>query len=164
MDTFVDELKMVRAALDLREMNLLGHSWGGWLALQYALGRPAGLASLTLASTCASIPAYEKQARRLKNSLPDNAGAIIDRHEADATTDDPEYMLAFRIYNATYVCRVQPLPEHVKHSVMKINETVYGAMLGAEWTSPATSPDGTSPTGCANSTCRSSSPQVATTR
>lgn len=57
MDTFVDELKMVRAALDLREMNLLGHSWGGWLALQYALGRPAGLASLTLASTCASIPA-----------------------------------------------------------------------------------------------------------
>ena len=109
MDTFVDELKMVRAALDLREMNLLGHSWGGWLALQYALGRPAGLASLTLASTCASIPAYEKQARRLKNSLPDNAGAIIDRHEADATTDDPEYMLAFRIYNATYVCRVQPL-------------------------------------------------------
>jgi pimeloyl-ACP methyl ester carboxylesterase len=58
MDTFVEEVGAVREALGLDRVHLLGHSWGGWLALQYALGRPAGLVSLILASTCTSLPAF----------------------------------------------------------------------------------------------------------
>jgi proline iminopeptidase len=37
MDTFVEEVSAVRDALGLDQVHLLGHSWGGWLALQYAL-------------------------------------------------------------------------------------------------------------------------------
>ena len=40
MSTFVEEVGAVRAALGLDRIHLLGHSWGGWLALEYALGRP----------------------------------------------------------------------------------------------------------------------------
>jgi L-proline amide hydrolase len=58
MDAFVDEVACVRDALGLDRVHLFGHSWGGWLALEYALGQPAGLVSLILASTCASLPAF----------------------------------------------------------------------------------------------------------
>jgi len=38
-------LRGMAEALGLDRVHLLGHSWGGWLALEYALRRPAGLAS-----------------------------------------------------------------------------------------------------------------------
>src|SRR5262245_25460366 len=50
---FVAELGVVRQALKLDQIHLLGHSWGGVLAMAYALTKPAGLASLILNSTVA---------------------------------------------------------------------------------------------------------------
>jgi pimeloyl-ACP methyl ester carboxylesterase len=40
MDTFVEEVSAVREGLGLDRIHLLGHSWGGWLALEYTLRRP----------------------------------------------------------------------------------------------------------------------------
>ena len=88
MPTFVEEVGAVRAALGLDRVHLLGHSWGGWLALEYALGHRDGLVSLILASTCASLPAYAAEARRLKASLPAAVQEVLDRHEAEGTTGD----------------------------------------------------------------------------
>ena len=53
MATYVDELSAVRDALGLDRVHLFGHSWGGWLALEYALGRPSGLQTH---SRCALLP------------------------------------------------------------------------------------------------------------
>ena len=80
METFVEEVGAVRDALELDQVHILGHSWGGWLALQYALSQPAGLVSLVLASTCASIPAFAAETRRLKESLPAEVHPGILRH------------------------------------------------------------------------------------
>ncbi len=80
MATFVDELAAVRDALGLDRVHLLGHSWGGWLALEYALRGPSRLASLVLASTCASVSAFAAQTRRLKESLPPDVQQVIGRH------------------------------------------------------------------------------------
>lgn len=82
MATFVEEVAAVRDALGLERVHLLGHSWGGWLALEYALDRPSGLASLVLASSCASLPAFAAETRKLKDSLPAKVSEVIDRHEA----------------------------------------------------------------------------------
>ena len=70
MDTFVEEVAAVREALGLDRVHLLGHSWGTQVALEYVLGRPAGLVSLVLASPLASAPVYAAEARRLKESFP----------------------------------------------------------------------------------------------
>ena len=133
MDTFVDELATVRAALGLDRVHLLGHSWGGWLALEYALRKPAGLASLVLASTCASIPAFGAETRRLKESLPGEIQEILDRHEAAGTTDDPEYLEAALAYHRQWVCRLDPYPAHVLHSFLNFSDDVYQIMQGPEW-------------------------------
>lgn len=133
MDTFVDELAAVRDALRLDRVHLLGHSWGGWLALEYALRRPAGLVSLVLASTCASLPAFAAETRRLKESLPSEVQEVIDRHEAEGTTDDPTYLNAAMAYYTQWVCRLNPFPEHVMRSFANLSEDVYGTMQGPEW-------------------------------
>ena len=133
MNTFVDELANLREALRLEQVHLLGHSWGGWLALEYALRQPPGLASLVLASTCASLPAFAAETRRLKAQLPADVQATLDRHEAEGTTDDDAYVEASMAYYTQWVCRLQPFPDHVLSSFMNINEDIYGTMQGPEW-------------------------------
>lgn len=51
LETFVDDLEGIRKAFDLDKMNLLGHSWGGMLAMFYALEYPENLNSLMLISS-----------------------------------------------------------------------------------------------------------------
>jgi proline-specific peptidase len=55
---FLEELATVRQELGLEHIHLLGHSWGGMLAMEYVLTQPAGLASLILASSLASVPQW----------------------------------------------------------------------------------------------------------
>ena len=134
MATFVEEVAAVRNALGLEKVGLPSVTpRGGWLALEYALGRPSGLASLVLASTCASLPAFAAETRRLKESLPAEVQEVIDRHEAEGTTDDPEYAEATMAYYTQWVCRLDPFPDHVMRSFMNLSEDVYGTMQGPEW-------------------------------
>jgi proline-specific peptidase len=133
MATYVDEVAAVRDALGLDRVHLFGHSWGGWLALEYALGRPSGLASLVLASTCSSLPAFAAQTQRLKESLPAEIRETIDLHEADGTTGDPAYEKAAMAYYSQWICRLDPYPDHVMRSFANFSGDVYGAMQGPEW-------------------------------
>jgi proline-specific peptidase len=133
MDTFVQEVDEVRKALGLDRVHMLGHSWGGWLALEYALGQPDGLVGLVLASTCASVSAFAKEARRLKESLPPEVQEVIDRHEEQGTTDDPEYRQAAMAYTSRWMCRLDRFPEHLVRSVSTMSQDVYRTMQGPEW-------------------------------
>jgi proline-specific peptidase len=134
METFVDEIGAVRDALGLDRVHLLGHSSGGWLALEYALRQPSGLASLVLASACACVPAFAAETRRLKESLPAEAQKVIDEHEAAGTTDDEAYVEATMAYFTQWVCRLPlPWPEHAMRSFNNLSEDVYGILQGPEW-------------------------------
>jgi proline-specific peptidase len=133
MNTFVEEIDAVREGLALETIHLLGHSWGGWLALEYALRQPTGLASVVLASTCASLPAFAAETRRLKGSLPTEVQEVIDGHEAAGTTDDPAYVQATRAYATRWICRLDPFPEHLMRSISGRSKDVYEAMQGPEW-------------------------------
>lgn len=56
MDHFVEDVEGIRKALNLQKMNLMGHSWGGLLAMFYAIKHPDNLKSLILVSpTAASV-------------------------------------------------------------------------------------------------------------
>jgi proline-specific peptidase len=58
VERFVEELGIVRRELGLDQVHLLGQSWGGMLAIEYALTQPRGLVSLILASTLSSMPMW----------------------------------------------------------------------------------------------------------
>lgn len=81
VDTFVEELGAVRDALGLDRIHLLGHSWGGMLALEYLLGGARGVQSLVLSSSLWSTRVWIDEARRLRSSLPVHIVASMRRFE-----------------------------------------------------------------------------------
>jgi len=111
---------------------LLGQSWGGMLALEHALDRPAGLAGMVVADSPASMLLWAEEANRLRTALPADVQAVLTAHEAAGTTASPEYMAAVDVYNRAYVCRLDPWPEPLARAfaLMLEDPTVYGTMIG----------------------------------
>ncbi len=130
IELFVEEVARVRDALGLERVHVLGHSWGGMLALEYALTQPAGLDSLILASTTASAPAWITEANRLRADLPPEVQRVLLHHEANHTTDDPEYQDLMMTFYRRHVCRLAEWPDFVKRSHERLRHEVYTTMWG----------------------------------
>jgi proline-specific peptidase len=121
----VQEIGIVRRALDLERVHLWGQSFGGLFALEYALSQPAGLESLILASSTSSIPLWIAEANRLREALPPDIQATLVRHEQAATTDDPEYLQAMQVFYERHVIRLHPIPEHVQRAMDQVGQVYY---------------------------------------
>lgn len=87
VQTFIDELSALRDALGLNHIHLLGHSWGGMLAIEYLLTRPSGVRSLILSSSLCNTTFWVEEARRLRDQLPAHIVATMRRFEARHTPD-----------------------------------------------------------------------------
>ena len=139
LELFLGELDAVRDELELERVHLLGTSWGGMLVLEHALRRTGTLASLTLSSTLAYVGEWEVEARRLRDALPPDVRAVLDRHEAAGTYDDPEYERAMAAFDARHFHRRQtddsePRPE-LERMQQEKGVAAYRAMVGPnEWT------------------------------
>jgi L-proline amide hydrolase len=133
VDLFVRELHSLVSALGIADRHhVLGQSWGGFLAQEYALTQPSGLRSLVLADTAASFPDFVAEANRLRGDLPPAVEATLRRHEDAGTTDDPAYMEACQVFYARHVCRLDPMPPEVVAAFEWIERdpTVYHTMNG----------------------------------
>jgi L-proline amide hydrolase len=133
VDLFVRELHNLVAALGIAARHhVLGQSWGGFLAQEYALTHPAGLRALVLANTAASFPDFVAECNRLRAELPPEVEATLRRHEDAGTTDDPEYEQACNVFYARHVCRLDPWPQEVVEAFSWIERdpTVYHTMNG----------------------------------
>ncbi len=131
-ELFVEEVDVVREALGLDRVHILGHSWGGMLGMQYATGRPDGLVSLIVESSPASVPEWMPEVDRLRSELPPDVEATLRKHEAAGTTDDPEYEEAVMVFYNRHLCRVDPWPDWVVEcfKVLDANPEVYHSMNG----------------------------------
>jgi proline-specific peptidase len=129
---FVDEVAVVRRELGLDHIHLFGNSWGGMLAMEYALTKPAGLASLLLASSPASIPQWVEETAKLRAQLPPDVQETLQAHEEAGTTDDPEYRDACNVFYKRHVCRADPWPDCVLRSFdfLEKHGLVYRTMNG----------------------------------
>lgn len=111
---------------------MLGQSWGGFLAQEYALTHPPGLRSLVIANSAASFPDFVAEANKLRAELPPDVEATLRRHEGAGTTDDPEYEAACEAFYVRHVCRLDPWPPEVVEAFAWIERdpTVYHTMNG----------------------------------
>lgn len=132
VELFVQELGVVRSALGLQRVHLLGQSWGGMLGMEYALTQPAGLASLIVADSPASIPQWVAEANRLRADLPPDVQQALLKHEAAGTTDSAEYQQAMLVFYRRHLCRVDPWPDCVNRTFEKMAQypQVYNTMNG----------------------------------
>lgn len=132
---YVEEVEQVRVALHLDKENfyLLGHSWGGILAMQYALKYQNNLKGIVVSNMMASCPKYGEYSKVLQSKLnPDVLKAIQDL-EAKKDYANPKYMelLMANFYNQ-HILRlpVSDWPEPVTRSMGRLNQSLYITMQG----------------------------------
>ncbi|SYZ72278.1 Proline iminopeptidase [Candidatus Zixiibacteriota bacterium] len=130
INQFVKQVGDVRKALGLKEIYLFGHSWGTILAAEYMFTKPEGVRGLILASPALDIPRWGKDAEKLLAGLPDSVQSVIHKHEADGTTDAPEYQNAVMAYYFKYLARRQPWSADIDSSFAQINPALYNYMNG----------------------------------
>src|SRR5436190_13166548 len=133
VDLFVRELHNLVDALGIADRHhVLGQSWGGFLAQEYAFTQPRGLRALVIADSAASFPDFVAEANRLRGELPPDVEATLRRHEEAGTTDDPEYAEACQVFYARHVCRLDPWPAELVEAFAWIERdaTVYHTMNG----------------------------------
>ena len=133
---FVEEVEQVRKALGLNKDNfyLLGHSWGGILAMQYALKYQDNLKGLIISNMMSSCPLYGKYAQDVL--APQFDPKILDtirQIEAKKDFDNPKYMeLLTPHFYAKHICRLplEQWPEPMVRSFNKMNHSLYVTMQG----------------------------------
>jgi L-proline amide hydrolase len=135
LDLFRDEVVAVREQLGLEQIHLLGTSWGGMLALEHVLSGAGGIKGLVLSSTLADAAQWASEQRRLRDALPPDVVATLDRHEQAGTYDDPEYIRAESMLFERHFYR----GPHPRAELERMEEQrapdVYRAMWGPnEWT------------------------------
>jgi proline iminopeptidase len=136
LDRFVEEVEQVRTALGLTHDNfyLLGHSWGGILAMQYALKYQANLKGLIISNMMSSCPAYDNYAEEVlaKQFDPIVLDSVMAM-EARNDFDNPNYMgLLVPNFYEKHILRLPSAewPDPVNRAFAKLNKSLYVTMQG----------------------------------
>ncbi|WP_448518948.1 proline iminopeptidase-family hydrolase [Rhodoflexus sp.] len=133
-ERFVEEVEQVRKALGLNKDNfyILGHSWGGILAMEYALKYQQNLKGLIISNMMSSCIEYGKYANEvLAKQLPPDVLSQIREIEAKGDFDNPKYMeLLMPNFYKKHVCRLEEWPFSLSRALDNINPDVYVIMQG----------------------------------
>ena len=133
---FVEEVEQVRQALKLDKDNfyLYGQSWGGLLAVEYALKYQSHLKGLVISNMMSSIPKYNEYAERvLMPAMDQKALAEIKALERDKKYEDPHYTeLLIPNFYMQHILRMpaDQWPDPVNRAFKHINNDIYIPMQG----------------------------------
>jgi proline iminopeptidase len=136
LERFVDEVEQVRQALGLDRDNfvLFGQSWGGLLAMEYAVHHQQQLKGLVISNMMSSSRLYNGYATDvLMPAMDQDVLAEIKRFEAEGKTGDPRYeQLLTENHYVLHVCRMPQAdwPDPVNRAFGHINPAIYVPMQG----------------------------------
>ncbi len=135
IDRSVEEVEQVRRGLGLDEQNffLLGHSWGGIVAMEYALKYPKVLKGLIISNMMASAPAYNRYAKEvLMPAMDQSVLKQILALEAKKDFDNPAYEKLLEGFYGEHVLRMPRAqwPEPVSRAFSHFNLFIYRTMQG----------------------------------
>ncbi len=131
VDRFREEVEEVREALKLESFYLFGQSWGGMLALEYAVKYQRHLKGLIISSMTASVSSYVRHINALRERLPPKILGTLRHYEKSGNYDAPEYrkLLWDKLYSH-HLCLTKPWPTPVMRGAAHMNKQVYNTMQG----------------------------------
>lgn len=132
-ERFVDEVEQVRQALGMTKDNfyLYGNSWGGALAMEYALKHQDNLKGLIISNMMSSCPEYGKYSEVLAKQMPKEVVDTVKAMEARGAYNDPRYMeLLMPNFYKQHLCRLEVWPTAVERSFKHMNPNIYVLMQG----------------------------------
>ena len=124
------ELETLVEALHLQQLHLLGHSWGGALAADYAINHPDTVKSLTFASPLLSAVMWKKDTQQLLKQLPQEMQQAIRTNEEQGTFDAEDYRQAAETYAQLCICRMKEWPKTIVTAIAQKNMDIYQTMWG----------------------------------
>ncbi|MDA4127033.1 MAG: proline iminopeptidase-family hydrolase [Thaumarchaeota archaeon] len=129
-ERYVEEVEALRWALGLGRPNVIGSSWGGMLAIAYALKYQRNMTSLTSVGGLHNVPLCVREMQRMKRQLPEDVQRIIERYEADGDYENPEYVKAVMVFYRRHICRLREWPPDLTYTLDHMNKPVYSTMNG----------------------------------
>jgi proline iminopeptidase len=131
---FVEEVEQVRKAIgaDQKNFYVLGNSWGGILAMEYALKYQSNMKGLIVSNMVASAPEYGKYAEEvLAAQMKPGVLKEIRDMEKRKDFDNPRYMeLLLPNFYHEHLCRLKEWPDPVQRSFKHVNPVIYTMMQG----------------------------------
>jgi proline iminopeptidase/L-proline amide hydrolase len=134
VERFTDEVDAVRRAVGVPRWHVLGHSWGGTVALEYGARRPGELAGLILASPLISTKSWIADANLLRTQLPADVQATLNRCDPPAPITSACEQ-ATDIFYSHFLNR-EPRPDAYQryvaaHPALRTNRELYETMWGS---------------------------------
>ena len=121
---YLEEVEEVRQGLGLDDFVILGHSWGGILAIEYALKyqHEGHLKAIVVSNMVASIESFLVCSGKWKRTLPPDRLALCEKIESEEDWENPEYekIMMEELY-PKMICRIQPWPEPFTRCLRHVN-------------------------------------------
>jgi proline iminopeptidase len=131
LERYTEEVEEVRRGLGLDHFVLYGHSWGGILAMEYALNYQQHLRGLVISNMTAGVESYLKRTASIKLQLPPEKLAQLNALEEKQAYDSPEYeKIMMEDLYPQMICRTKPWPNSVDRAFAHANQTIYVQMQG----------------------------------
>ena len=133
LERYLEEVEEVRDGLGLTDFVILGHSWGGILAIEYALKyqHDGHLKAIIISNMVAGIESFLVTANKWKRTLPDELFKKVEQIESEGDWENPEYerIMMEELYTKM-ICRCNPWPEPCTRSFRIANMGIYIQMQG----------------------------------
>lgn len=126
----VEDLEVLRRKLGLGRMHLFGSSYGGLLAIAYALKYQRNMRSMITAGGLASVPLTISEMERLRTELPKKVRTTMERYESLGKYTHRDYLKAVDFFYRKHLCRLKEWPEELNYSLQHTSVPVYGTMNG----------------------------------
>jgi proline iminopeptidase len=129
-ERYVEEVEEFRRKMKLGKPHVIGSSWGGMLAIAYALKYQRNMRTMTTVGGLHSVPLTLKEMLRMKKRLPSDVQKTLARYESVGDYTNPEYLEAVMVFYRKHLCRLPEWPKEVSYSIDHISMPVYGWMNG----------------------------------
>ena len=129
-ERYVEEVEGVRREMGLGKPHIIGSSWGGMLAIAYALKYQKNMKTMTTVGGLHNVALTVLEMQRMKKTLPPEAQKTMAKYEAAGDYENPEYLKAVMVFYKRFLCRLDEWPEEVTYSLDHVSKPVYGTMNG----------------------------------
>ena len=133
-ELFVAELENVISKLGITQFDLLGHSWGAYLAALFAIHeQPCGLRKLIICNCSTDLAGFAQSSLRLRKQMPSEVQKILDWCGREDNFNSEDGMQAVEYAYTMHACRMQPWPKELLDAMAALQEdnTVYNTMSGS---------------------------------
>jgi proline iminopeptidase len=129
-ERYVEEVEALRKKMRLGRPHIIGSSWGGMLAIAYALKHQKNMSTMTTVGGLHNVPLTVREMQRMKRGLPKDVRDTMAKYEAQGDYENQEYVKAVRVFYRKHLCRLPQWPIELTYSMDHTSKPVYGTMNG----------------------------------